>query len=515
MTDLAWRLFLFVKDSTGRGEHCFYQFEDGRLVETEAQKVVEFPGVVVCHDFWSMRDVLFDKTGTLPNVIVDLDEFRMSISGDPQDRLAREKSDITAVLDRYGADQEVCAYYKRMLNKGATFESGVAAKAAQALALMYLDLVECAKAAGEEDRFFKVEVPVYRLLQGAMASGILINRSRLSEMRAEVEYEYFVLLKAYSAKHDMPLETPTKFALEKKLRAEGFDLDDVSIDYLLEYVPHEHDFGGETRALQAADNARRVLGSLTLSTAVMRPVVDVFGSRTSRIQLRSPALQSIPKKYREIIMARDGYELSYVDYDQYEVGVMAALSEDSELMGLYAAGDMYELFASAHLGLFQNRKAAKQLFLSYAYGMSKKALVDAAVALGVDRTRAKSAFGVFRQYEAWKRSIWTEFQSKGSVATLLGNRYVRNGSGQLSPKEQRSAISQVVQGTASLIFKKALLEVGKLDDVSIILPMHDALLFEHKDADAPSKVVYAFERAMTTTLAGKVAGKASIGSFIS
>jgi DNA polymerase-1 len=513
MIDQAWKLLLFLKDFTGRGEDSFYWFDDGQLLETDAQDVVRFSGAVVCHDFWMIRDVLFDKTKTLPNTVIDLDEFRISTSGNPEDRLAREKHDVTAVLEQYGAEQEVCSAYKRMFNKGLPFEPGVASKAAEALAKMYLALLERAKLTGEAERFLTVEVPVYRLLQSAMAVGIMVDRQRLSEMRAEAEHDYFTCLKNYSAKHDMPLETPNRSALEEKLRADGFELDDVSIEYLLEYVPHQRDFGSDTIALQAADTARRVLGSLALSTTIMRPVLDVFGSRTSRIHLRSPSLQNMSKKYRGIIAGREGAELSYVDFDQYEVGIMAALSKDCELMKLYAAGDMYDLFATTHLGLSGNRKAAKQLFLSYAYGMSKKALIDAAVSLGVDRTRAKNAFGLFAQYETWKRSVWADFQANGRVATLLGNHYLRERDGPLTAKEQRSSVSQVVQGTASLIFKRALLDVGKLDDVTIVLPMHDALLFEHTSADTPNKVVTAFENAMTNTLGGVVRGKASVGAF--
>ena len=100
------------------------------------------------------------------------------------------------------------------------------------------------------------------------------------------------------------------------------------------------------------------------------------------------------------------------------------------------------------------------------------------------------------------------------MATLLGNHYLRERRGPLTAKEQRSAVSQVVQGTASLIFKKALLEVDKLDDVTIVLPMHDALLFEHRETGTPSKVVAAFENAMTTMLGGWVRGKASVGAFV-
>jgi len=219
------------------------------------------------------------------------------------------------------------------------------------------------------------------------------------------------------------------------------------------------------------------------------------------------------KKYRSIVSARDGAELSYVDFDQFEVGIMAALSGDEQLAALYAAGDMYDLFAESHLGLIGNRKAAKQLFLSYAYGMSRKSLVDAAVELGAERDKAKDAFRVFARYEEWKKEVCTEFQDKGRIGTEMGNHYARSSSGALTSKERRSAVSQVVQGTGSLIFKKALLEVESLEDVTILLPMHDALLFEHRLADTPLKVIAAFERVMTETLGGRIAGKASVGDF--
>ncbi len=513
MTDLTFKLLLFIKDFTGRGADRFYWFEDGRIVETDAESVVSFPGPVVCHDFWLIRDVLFDKTGTIMKVVIDLDEFRISISGNPGDRLAREKHDITTALGEYGAQPEVCSAYKRMFNKGIPFDPEIATKAAVAITRMYLSLCEKAHDAGETERFFNVEVPAYRLLQKAMSAGIVIDPTGLSAMRAEAEYDYFFFLKNYSAKHDMPLETPNRSAIEAKLYADGFEFDDVSIEYLLEYVPHKHDFGSDTITLQTFDAARRVLGSLTSASSITRPIVDVFGSRTSRIHLRSPSLQNISKKYRSIIAAQDGSHLCYVDFDQYEVGIMAALSEDTELTKLYSAGDMYELFATTHLGLRENRKAAKQLFLSYAYGMSRKALIDAAVSLGVERHQAKAAFQLFGRYEAWKRTVWTNFQREGRVATVLGNHYRRTRSGSLSGKEQRSAVSQVVQGTASLIFKKALLEVDALTDVRIVLPMHDAILFEHQLVDTPAKVVEAFEGAMTAVLGGRVIGKASVGEF--
>lgn len=81
MIDLEYRLLLFMKDFTGRGADALYWFHEGQIQETDAASVVEYPGIVVCHDFWLIRDALFDCTGTLPGTIIDVDEFRISISG--------------------------------------------------------------------------------------------------------------------------------------------------------------------------------------------------------------------------------------------------------------------------------------------------------------------------------------------------------------------------------------------------------------------------------------------------
>ena len=47
----------------------------------------------------------------------------------------------------------------------------------------------------------------------------------------------------------------------------------------------------------------------------------------------------------------------------------------------------------------------------------------------------------------------------------------------------------------------------------VVLPMHDALVFEHKLAETPATVVEIFESIMTEVLWGRVVGKASISDF--
>ncbi|GGC79738.1 DNA polymerase [Vreelandella lutescens] len=604
MIDYSYAILLFAKDITGGGADKFYWFDDGQIVETDVQQVVELDRIVVCHDFWLIRDVLFDKAQDIPELILDLDEFRITISGDPKDRILREKQDITNELIRYGTSEEVCSQYKKMFYGGEGFDIEVALEAATAMDKMFCFLCEKASVNDEMSRFLEVELPVYRLLQRSMASGICINSMGLKEKRSEAEHDYFYALKNYSATHDMPLETPAQDAIEAKLNALGFDLNGVSTNYVLEFLPHEKNFGNDTISLLNLNSTRQVLSSLSISSDLVRPVIDVFGSRTSRVHLRSPSLQNLAKKYRTILKAREGANLSYVDFDQYEVGIMAALSEDPELARLYETGDMYDLFATQYLGLDGNRKAAKQLFLSYAYGMSRDALVDAAVSFGADRKSAKSSFKAFTKYEEWKNSVWSEFRRNERIGTLNGNYYKRDVydlklmsvdnlkrlansaaslvivamvsnkihvrifdekgkkvidksekqisskdgftefcqqlkffynkdclsfdnqqeviklamsitgySRKLSGKEKRSAVSQVVQGTASLIFKKSLLAVSEIEDVTIVLPMHDALLFEHNLLDTPNKVVEIFSKVMTEELSDRVKGKASIAQF--
>jgi len=89
------------------------------------------------------------------------------------------------------------------------------------------------------------------------------------------------------------LETPNRLALENKLRSDGFEMDDVSIEYLLEYLPHERDFGSDTLGLQEADAVRRVLGSLTLSTARTRPVAAFENAMTATLNGRVTGKASI------------------------------------------------------------------------------------------------------------------------------------------------------------------------------------------------------------------------------
>src|SRR3546814_15169514 len=116
MIDFASKLLLFFKDFTGRGADCFYWLENDRLEQTSAADAVAFPGAVVCNDFWMIRDVLYDKTGDLPATVIDVDEFRISISGNPDDHLNREKLEINTKPAPFEARTTTCLAPKLRLH---------------------------------------------------------------------------------------------------------------------------------------------------------------------------------------------------------------------------------------------------------------------------------------------------------------------------------------------------------------------------------------------------------------
>jgi len=320
-------------------------------------------------------------------------------------------------------------------------------------------------------------------------------------------------LKAFSAKYSLPLEVPSDEDAIEYLAPRGFEFSGVGIEYVLNFVPMHDGFSDQLLELRKIATSRWTLSSIPLSQKRIFPIVDSFGSITSRIYYKDPSLQNLSKRHRDILAPDEGMKFSYVDFGQYEAGIMGALSGDEKMLALFASGDLYTQVAQSIFSDAAKRKHAKRLFLSYAYGMKRKGLIDAAAELGAPRDTAKKFFSQFSKFEDWKRSIWTDFLATGRVGTALGNYLTRNNSGDLSEKEKRSAVSQVVQGTASLIFKKALLRLSLVQEVELKVPMHDAVLFQHPIEFNPTIVAGLFSDVLTEHFNGRIIGKASVESF--
>lgn len=183
-----------------------------------------------------------------------------------------------------------------------------------------------------------------------------------------------------------------------------------------------------------------------------------FGTITSRITMRQPSIQNLRKQNRDIIKADEGKKLIYVDYSQFEAGILASLSEDSKLLSLYEK-DIYEDLAQY---INKERADAKIIFYRYMYGDNSL------------NQKIKGYFMKFEQLQSYQTAVRREIEKEDKIGSSQGNYRIIG-----DDKEASWALSHKIQSTASLIFKNALIKVNRcLQDADLLVPLHDAALYQ-------------------------------------
>lgn len=506
------KALLFVSDFTDRGdERLFLWSLDDNLIETSAEDVLQQECEFVCHDYWLVAPAIYRKTLSLPMCVTDIDELRISTSGKREDRENRDRVDFSTALIQF-VDGESISRYKKIIYKNSPIDIEVFRLIGSALLQLADSLETKARAAGEWERYIQIERPVADYLVRAAADGIAIDEVALRKHKAKIDFSFYIALKEFSAKFSLPLEVPSDDELIDYLESK-YDFSGVGLEFVLNFIPMSDGFSDDLLQLRKLAAFRKVLNAIPLSQKRVYPIVDTFGSITSRIYFKDPSLQNLSKHHRDILRADEGMVFSYIDYDQYEAGIMGALSQDEKLLEYYSSGDLYAQAAEEIFSDREKRKLAKRLFLSYAYGMKRKSLIDAAAEFGANRNNVKNFFNQFLTFEKWKQRLWEEFRINNKIGTILGNYLTRDRTGELSEKEKRSAVSQVVQGTASLIFKKALIRLSCVEGIGLKVPMHDAVLFQHSAGFDPSIVANLFATVMSEHFDNSIQGKASLSKF--
>jgi DNA polymerase-1 len=191
------------------------------------------------------------------------------------------------------------------------------------------------------------------------------------------------------------------------------------------------------------------------------------------------------------------------DYSQIELRIMAHLSGDPGLTQAFAENqDIHRATAAEVFGLApedvadEQRRSAKAINFGLIYGMSAFGL---AKQLNISRGLAADYIeryfdrypGVLRYMEETK----TQAAVQGFVETAFGRRlYLPEINAKAVPRRQaaeRTAINAPMQGTAADIIKLAMIAVqdwlsdSELD-ARMIMQVHDELVFEVAEADAPA-----------------------------
>lgn len=504
---------LYQKDFAEKGNDKYFLYDDGGFSEVTSSDIVSLDCFVVTHDFWLISNSLYKKHDILPSKVIDVVLLSKIVAGIKAVKGSTQPWDISKTIKPLYKDEKDFNAYVSMYYRREPLDKDVYMLFSHKLA-EYSDLLfEESSEAGEFDRFIDIELPVYNVLLSSACKGIRVCKETIRNHKECLKIYFYHELKEFAEKHNVLYEIPSDGDISEKLVKLEYDVENYSLEFLIDFLPSRDGYTDDLRGLQKINKSYRIFNSISSNNSRLRPIVESHWTSTARIYHKSPSIQNISKRYRNIFIADEGLSLCYVDYDQFEVGIMAALSGDPKMKNIYENMDAYQNLAEHVFNDQGYRKKAKIMFLSYTYGMSLGNLMSSVGQLGGNQKKAKEYFSEFTVFEQWKQSMCDEFQDKGQIATICANFLNRRKEGELSDKEKRTAVNHVIQGSATYIFKKALLELSKLDDTQILIPMHDAALFQHANSVNPNTVVKIFENTMTSSLRGKVKGKASIEEF--
>ncbi|MEM8892134.1 MAG: DNA polymerase, partial [Bacteroidota bacterium] len=226
---------------------------------------------------------------------------------------------------------------------------------------------------------------------------------------------------------------------------------------------------------------------------------------TGRLASTNPNLQNIPirtadgREVRKGFIPRDeDHILMAADYSQVELRIMAAMSQDKNMMEAFQQKmDIHRATASRVFGVTPEevtsgqRSAAKTVNFGIIYGISAFGLSQR---MGIKRTEAKEIIETyFEQYnrvKAYMDECVEKAREKGYVETLFGRRRyladINSRNATVRGFAERNAINSPIQGTAADIIKIAMINLyDALSKSSLkskmLLQVHDELVFDvHK-----------------------------------
>ncbi|MBS0236549.1 MAG: DNA polymerase I [Proteobacteria bacterium] len=217
---------------------------------------------------------------------------------------------------------------------------------------------------------------------------------------------------------------------------------------------------------------------------------------TARLSSTNPNLQNIPirteegHKIRGAFTAEEGKMLISADYSQIELRLLAHIADIKPLQEALTHGvDLHALTASQ---IFQVpldkvsselRRQAKTINFGIIYGISAFGLAHR---LGISRPEAQLCIdNYFREYPGIKEYMDECIhyaRTNGYVKTIWGRQCYIEGINDKVPSRrgfaERAAINAPLQGTASDIIRKAMVEMPEGVARHMILQIHDELLFE-------------------------------------
>ena len=221
---------------------------------------------------------------------------------------------------------------------------------------------------------------------------------------------------------------------------------------------------------------------------------------TGRLSSSDPNLQNIPvrgedgKEIRKAFVPEPGSLFFSADYSQIELRVMAHLSQDENMIRVFAEG--HDLHAATASNIYKKpieevtrdeRTKSKRANFGIIYGITVFGLAER---LDISRDEAKllidGFFDTFPKVKDYMERAKAEARQKGYVETLFGRRRylpdINSGNATVRGFAERNAINAPIQGTAADIIKVAMIRIFQRFQQEgiqskMILQVHDELNF--------------------------------------
>ena len=378
------------------------------------------------------------------------------------------------------------------------------------------------------EMYEKMELPVAQVLFEMERNGVQIDRAELARQSAELGAELMRLEQEAYAAAGQPFNLNSPKQLQeilfdkmgiptkglKKTAKGGISTNEAVLEQLApDYPLPKIILQNRSLAKLKSTYTDKLPEMISPKDGRVHTTYAQAVAITGRLASNNPNLQNIPirtaegRRVRRAFTAPQGSVIVSADYSQIELRIMAHLSGDKTLITAFQNGeDVHRRTAAEVFGIApenvssEQRRYAKTINFGLIYGMGQYGL---AKSLGIDNISAKNFIDrYFARYPGvaeYMQRTKEQAAAQGYVETLFGRRLylpdIRNKNANARAGAERAAINAPMQGTASDLIKRAMIDVScwlseceasPWDDLlqsKLIMQVHDELVLEVPEAE--------------------------------
>ncbi|WP_314253541.1 DNA polymerase I [Eikenella halliae] len=371
------------------------------------------------------------------------------------------------------------------------------------------------------EMYEKMELPVAQVLFEMERNGVQIDRAELARQSAELGAELMKLEQEAYAAAGQPFNLNSPKQLQeilfdkmgiptkglKKTAKGGISTNEAVLEQLApDYPLPKIILQNRSLAKLKSTYTDKLPEMISPKDGRVHTTYAQAVAITGRLASNNPNLQNIPirtaegRRVRRAFTAPQGSVIVSADYSQIELRIMAHLSGDKTLITAFQNGeDVHRRTAAEVFGIApenvssEQRRYAKTINFGLIYGMGQYGL---AKSLGIDNLSAKTFIDrYFARYPGvaeYMQRTKEQAAAQGFVETLFGRRLylpdIHNKNANARAGAERAAINAPMQGTASDLIKRAMIDVSHWlsDDFlqsKLIMQVHDELVLEVPEAE--------------------------------